>query len=112
MRPSGTLIAGSGVVAALLLVSACSSGGSSTTATTRRPRTTTTTRPDVTGVQVNLTLTGDRTATIQGTKGTCTIPAFGAPSYEFTGKDYPTLGPKGSLTITGPVVVNGTVGVP
>lgn len=99
-------------MAALLLVGACSSGGGSSTPSTRRSGTTTTTRPEVTGVQVNLTLTGDRTATIQGTKGSCTIPAFGAPSYEFTGKDYPTLGSKGSLTISGPVEVNGTVAVP
>jgi hypothetical protein len=114
MRGSGTLVAGGGVLAALLLVGACSSGGgSSTTASTRRAGTTTTTNADISGVQVNLTLTGDRTATIQGAKGTCTIPGDGAaPTYEFDGKDYPALGTHGSVVITGPLVVNGTAAIP
>ncbi len=56
-------------------------------------------------------LSGDRTATIVGTKGTCNIPTFGAPTYVFTGADYPDLGPTGSIRISGPVVVanGGTV---
>ena len=57
-------------------------------------------------------LSGDRAAALVGTEGSCVIPAFGAPTYDFAGTDYPNLGPSGSLKIVGPVIVNGVVGVP
>jgi hypothetical protein len=72
--------------------------------------TTTTAAAKTMDATVTLTITGDRTATVQGTQGTCTIPEFGAPTYEFSGADYPTLGTRGSISIAGPVTVaNGTV---
>jgi hypothetical protein len=47
---------------------------------------------------------------VQGTKGKCTIPPFAAPTYEFSGADYPSLGARGSISIAGPVsVANGTI---
>jgi hypothetical protein len=99
------------ILVSTVVVAACDSGGSSTTPQTRR-NTPTSTVQKVEGVSVNLMLTGDRTATIVGTRGSCTIPRFAPPTYVFNGSDYPTLGPSGSLRVVGPVVVNGTVGVP
>jgi hypothetical protein len=111
MRRSGGAIAGAGIVAAMMVIGACSSGGGGTS-DTRKPGTTTTTAPAITGVQVNLTITGDRTATIQGTKGSCSIPPFGSATYAFGGADYPSLGANGSLSVAGPLEVNGSTGVP
>ena len=98
------------LIGAVVVVAGCSSGGSSTTAKTR-PRTTTPTEAQVKSVQVNLALTGDRAAVVAGTAGTCQIPPYGAPTYDFEGSDYPSLGPDGSLSVIGPVVVanGGTV---
>jgi hypothetical protein len=110
MRRSGRAFGAA--VGVMLLVTACSSGGNSTSASTRRSGTRTPSEPRVTGVQVNLTVTGDRTAVIQGSKGTCSIPPFGAPTYTFNGKDYPTLGKNGSVSIAGPLIINGGAGVP
>jgi hypothetical protein len=76
-------------IGAVVVVAGCSSGGSSTTANTR-PRTTTPTAAKVKSVQVNLMLSGDRAAALVGTEGSCVIPPFGAPTYEFKGSDYPT----------------------
>jgi hypothetical protein len=93
----------------VLLAGGCNSDDGSAAPDTR-PTTTTTSGPRVTGVAVDITITGDRTATVQGTKGKCTIPEFGAPTYEFSGADYPSLGAGGSISIAGPVsVANGTV---
>jgi hypothetical protein len=98
------------LIGTLVVIAGCSSGGSSTTPKTR-PRTTTPTAAKVKGVQVNLMLTGSRTAVVTGSKGTCKIPPFGAPTYDFEGSDYPSLGPDGSLSVIGPIVVanGGTV---
>jgi hypothetical protein len=97
------------VVGVFVLAAGCSSNGGTTTPKTR-PSTPTSTTPRVRDVQANLMLTGDRTAVLAGTEGKCTIPAFGAPTYELDGSDYPGLGPDGSLRVTGPIVVaNGSV---
>ncbi len=104
MRPARRAVSASCLIgASLVLVAACSSGGGGTTAKTRPP-TPVSTAARVKGVQVNLMMTGDRTAVIVGTAGTCTIPAFGAPTYMFQGTDYPTLTPGGSLNVSGPIV--------
>jgi hypothetical protein len=92
------------VLGSALVLGACSSDDGSTTPNTR-PTTTTTRGPEVSGVVVDLTLTGARNAVVQGTKGTCTIPQFGAASYEFSGSDYPSLGPGGRIVVKGPVTV-------
>lgn len=98
------------LIGALVAFAGCSSGSSATTPKTR-PTTPTPTAATVKGVQVNLLLSGDRTAVVTGTKGTCKIPPFGAPTYNFDGSDYPSLGPGGSLSVIGPIVVanGGTV---
>jgi hypothetical protein len=93
------------------VMAGCSGGDGSATPETR-PATTTTTEPKVTRVEVDLLVSGDRVAAVKGTKGTCNIPRFGAPSYEFTGVSYPDLGTDGSLKVFGPVVVGETVGLP
>jgi hypothetical protein len=56
------------------------------------------------GVTVDLVITGDRPATIKGTKGRCDIPADPGVSsiYEFTGADYPELGAGGDFSVAGP----------
>jgi hypothetical protein len=101
------LVAG-GIVAVSVGLVACKSDDGSTPPKTVPKTTTTSGAPKVKGVQVNLMLSGDRTAAIVGTKGSCEIPAFGAPVYEFKGSDYPDLGPAGSVRISGPVeVANG-----
>jgi hypothetical protein len=99
------------VLAVGVVLAGCDSGSGSATPDTRRT-TTTTTRPKVTGVEVDLLVSGDRIAAVKGTKGTCNIPRFGAPNYDFAGADYPDLGPSGSLMVVGPVIVGETVGVP
>ena len=99
------------LIGALVVIAGCSSGGSSTTPKTRPP-TPTPTAATVKGVQVNLLLSGDRTAVVTGTKGTCKIPPFGAPTYDFAGSDYPSLGPGGSLSVIGPLVVANSGSVP
>jgi hypothetical protein len=99
------------LIGALVVVAGCSSGGSSTTAKTR-PRTTTPTAAKVKSVQVNLALTGSRAAVVAGTAGTCKIPPYGAPTYDFEGSDYPSLGPDGSLSVIGPLVVANGGSVP
>jgi hypothetical protein len=88
---------------ALLLV-ACSSDDGGSTASTQPP-TTTTKPPRVNGVVADLTLTGARNAVVQGNKGTCTIPRFGAASYDLSGADYPALGTGGKIAVKGPVTV-------
>jgi hypothetical protein len=97
-----------GIVSVAVALTSCSSGSGSTTPKTR-PSTTTSTAPKAETVNVNLLLSGDRTATIVGTAGSCDIPKFGVPTYVFSGADYPSLGPTGSIRITAPIVVaNGT----
>ncbi len=103
-------VVGSVVVVGVFLAGCSSDGGSSTPDTTRP--TPTSTIPEVTGVSVDLLVSGDRVAAVKGSRGTCTIPPFGAPSYDFDGSDYPDLGPEGELSVVGPVIVNGVVGVP
>lgn len=111
-RPTIVSCVVTGVVAASVIVAGCGSDNGSAAPNTRAT-TTTTPGPRITDVEVNLSLTGDRTATVQGTKGKCTIPRFGAPTYDFAGKDYPSLGPEGSISIAGPVTVaNGSGSVP
>ena len=99
------------LIGALVVFAGCSSGGSSTPPKTR-PRTTTPTAAKVKGVQVNLMLTGSRTAVVTGTEGTCQIPAFGAPTYDFEGTDYPSLGADGSVSVIGPIIVANGGAVP
>jgi hypothetical protein len=97
-----------GCVALLALATACSSGDGSASSDTRAT-TTTTAAPRVSRVAVDLTLTGDRTATVKGTKGTCAVSEeFGGSTYEFAGKDYPSLGPEGSISIRGPIKLQNT----
>ena len=100
------------LIGALVVIAGCSSGSSSSTTPKTRPPTPSPTAAKVKGVLVNLMLTGDRTAVVTGTNGTCKIPPFGAPTYDFDGSDYPTLGPGGSLSIIGPIVVANGATVP
>ena len=90
------------VVGAVVALAGCTSDGGSTTTKTR-PSTPTATAAKVDGVQVNLMLSGDRTAAVVGTEGSCKIPAFGAPTYDFMGTDYPDLGPDGSVHVSGAI---------
>lgn len=99
----------SAVMGTAILATACSSnGGSSTPNTRENPNPASKTR--VMDADVDLTLTGDRSAVVQGSKGTCTIPPFAAPTYDVTGAEYPSLGAGGSISIAGAVTVaNGSV---
>ena len=98
MRRSGGAIAGAGVIAAMMVMGALLVGRRGDQRHTRQPGT----RPRrrrrrSRACRSNLTITGDRTATIQGTKGSCAIPPFGSATYAFSGADYPSLGANGSL---------------
>lgn len=88
------------------LLAGCNSDDGSGTPNTR-PTTTTISQPKVRGLVAKLMITGDRNAVIQGNEGTCTIPRFGAPKYELSGDDYPTLGPDGFMEVEGPISVGG-----
>lgn len=92
------------VVGAVVALVGCTSDGGSTTTETRPP-TPTATAAKVDGVQVNLMLSGARIGAIVGTQGSCKIPAFGPPTYDVMGSDYPGLGPEGSVHVSGPIVV-------
>jgi hypothetical protein len=90
-----------GVVIAGVVAAGCSSGGSSSPSS---GSTTTTSAPaEASAVSVDLTITGDRPATIKGSKGRCDIPSSAEmPSnYEFSGADYPSLGPEGNFSVAG-----------
>jgi hypothetical protein len=90
----------------------CSSSGSSKAADTSP---TTTTAAGNTGagstagsgsgtVAVDLVITGDKPATIKGSKGRCSLPSnqtIGA-GYDFSGSDYPSLGAGGDFSVAGP----------
>jgi ABC-type Fe3+-hydroxamate transport system substrate-binding protein len=95
------------------LFGACSSGGGAEPNAVSTSSTTETTRPPAEErVQAALVVTGDRTLTIAGTKGTCTIPEDGAASYVMLATDYPALGPAGDLKAFGPTSVPGSGTVP
>ena len=99
-----SLMVAAGVAGAALLLGACGSDDGSATPDTRA--TTTTTRATkVSGIVANLTLSGARSAVVQGNKGTCTIPEFGAATYQLSGADYPSLGAGGKVVVKGPVTV-------
>ena len=53
---------------------------------------------------VDLTITGDRPATISGTKGECSkkVAGDGPPigEYVFSGSDYPSLGAEGAFSLS------------
>jgi hypothetical protein len=73
-----------------------STGGA--TATTAAPA------PSASGkVSVDLVITGDRPATIKGTKGRCIISSSDplSSSYDFTAADYPSLGADGGFGAAG-----------
>jgi hypothetical protein len=102
-------------MAAALLVGAPGCGSSSSKAEGASPSTAATTsrsstapRPATTvampGLKVDLVLTGTKSVTIKGTKGTChisTSPDFGT-EVDLSGADYPSLGSAGALSIEAP----------
>jgi hypothetical protein len=102
---------GAGMLA--IVMAGCSSSGSSKAADTS-PTTTsaaggnTTTAagagPATGSVSVDLVITGQKPATIKGTKGRCSLPSNPSSSsgYDFSGSDYPSLGPGGDFNVAGP----------
>ena len=105
------LALGAGMIAIVIVMASCSSSGSSKAADTS-PTTTTVAGGNTTSgagsangtVSVDLVITGDKPATIKGTKGRCSLPSdpsLGA-GYEFSGSDYPSLGAGGDFSVAGP----------
>jgi hypothetical protein len=99
----------------VLVLGACSSSGSAKASTTNAGGSTTGPTRGATGntvkppnrapaVNVDLVFTGDKPATIKGTKGRCSIPTDERLSsgYEFSYEDYPQLGLHGDVSVTGP----------
>jgi hypothetical protein len=106
------LAIGAGMFAIVIVVAGCSSSGSSKAADTS-PTTTTaagnTTAGNTAGsgsgtVSVDIVITGERPATIKGTKGQCSLPSneTSPAGYNFSGSDYPSLGAGGNFGVTGP----------
>jgi hypothetical protein len=89
-----------------ITVVGCSSGSSSKSSPTSKPGSSATTAGGSsaapTGVKVDLVITGDKPATIKGTKGRCRISNPAMVGYDFSGADYPALGATGDLSINGP----------
>lgn len=97
-----------GVVALTFSVAlaACGSGGSGKAKTPTVTTPPTTVAPRTTRLNVNLVITGDQPATIQGAKGTCSLPATGQRNtYAVVAVDYPQLGNLGSVRIWGPTAL-------
>jgi hypothetical protein len=102
-------------MAAALLVGAPGCGSSSSKAGGAPPSTAATTSGSATsarsattvavpGLKVDLVLTGTKSVTIKGTKGTChisTSPDFGT-EVDLSGADYPSMGSAGALSIEAP----------
>jgi hypothetical protein len=111
-RAGHALTIGLAVVVPIALLAGCSSGGGSkpTSASTRT--TTTTRKPSADQLHASLMVTGDRTVSVVGTHGTCTIPEDGAASYVMPATDYPALGPGGNIKVFGPTTVPGSGTVP
>jgi hypothetical protein len=65
-------------------------------------------------VAVDLVITGDRPATIHGTKGRCVISTSDplSSSYDFTTADYPSLGATGGFGAEGGQLLSGNRGYP
>jgi hypothetical protein len=107
-----TLAIGAGLLA--IVMAGCSSSGSSGKAANGSVQTTTSvagstgsgsTAGSGSGtVSVDLVITGDKPATIKGSKGRCSLPSNSSSSsgYDFSGSDYPSLGPGGDFSVTGP----------
>jgi hypothetical protein len=102
-------------IGAVLVLGACSSSGSSKSSTTNAGGSTAAATGGATGntvkppngalaVNVDLVFTGDKPATIKGTKGRCDIPTDErlSSAYEFSYEDYPQLGSHGDVSVTGP----------
>ena len=106
-----TLVIGAGMLA--IVMAGCSSSGSSAKAANGKSTTTaagshTTTTAGAgsanSTVSVDLVITGDKPATIKGSKGRCSLPSNSSLSsgYDFSGSDYPSLGAGGNFNVTGP----------
>ena len=113
-RHRGAVLA-AGVVMLGIAMTGCSSGsssggsgsGSGSTAGTA----TKAASPATGAMSVNLVVSGDRTATIRGTKGSCEIPTdkrLGG-AYDLSAADYPALGADGFLSVSGPQPIGGSL---
>ncbi len=94
MRHFSRTFLGAAVIA--LIAAACSSTSSPTSSQTPGGSTS---RASGSGVTVNLVVTGNHPATIQGTKGTCNRGATSG-MYFFEAKDYPSLGTNGVFQVS------------
>jgi hypothetical protein len=94
-------------------LSACSSSGDGKA---KKPTVTTpppTAAPSLTGMNVDLVITGASPATVQGSKGACAFSSTGlANNYVVSGADYPQLGALGSIRFWGPTVIPNSSPVP
>ncbi len=96
-----------------IVMAGCSSGSSSKSADSGSGPTVGTAAkaasPASGAISVDLVVTGDRTATVKGTKGTCEIPTGSTlgSRYDLSAADYPALGADGFLSVTGPEPIGG-----
>jgi hypothetical protein len=108
------VLVGAAVLALGVGLSACDSGGGNKAGKKAAVATPPTTAPPtLTGMNVNLVVTGDQPATIQGSKGTCRFPATGLPNtYQVVAADYPQLGSLGSIGVWGPTAIGAAPPIP
>jgi hypothetical protein len=94
IRRAATVVALAGLLAACGESTSSSAAGGSSSSGAGSPRS------GAPGVTADLTISGDRTASLKGTKGTCSgrVPL----TVTLSGADYADLGPSGAFSATGP----------
>jgi hypothetical protein len=89
-----------GLVCAAALLTGCSSSTSTSPGGTSGSSPTSRTSAG-SGITVDVTITGDHTATLEGTKGQCSTSTANTLSIVLSGSDYPDLGPNGAFSLMG-----------